>query len=437
LIFHSFATPLFNNSEDKWSVNGYFEQSVYLKWQNQLDDKNSNKDSGQIQGLLVPELGMIFYGELWDDDSSFLFDLSVNAQIYDIYNIQFAPFNLNLNKLYLKFKTGSFGSSMSECIPFRSVLDELEIPEIEWQVGRDELFWGPGYNDSLILSDHMNYDMLKYSGDIDIEQLGFNGGIIHFTKFFSLIDEKWLFGQRFEYSPDDNWFIGLSETALVAISEQWHKYTHFNGQSKKENDINYNIGLDITWIPEQDIKLYGELFFYDLSFWKDLNSYHNKYGLTIGGHWVSIFDREGTDFRLEYTRINQGVYFSDKTGLNYFYQDEPLGHSLGPDADQLLLQIKHRFDEDICLQLAYVHQRHGQGQYGISLASDSKMSNEDGFLSGIIETSDCISTSLTFELYLDWEVTLTGSLENIYNDENQLNNDVQEISLTVEIRYEF
>jgi hypothetical protein len=68
-----------------------------------------------------------------------------------------------------------------------------------------------------------------------------------------------------------------------------------------------------------------------------------------------------------------------------------MGHSLVLDADRLLLQIEHHCNEDISIEFTYTHQRHGEGRYGIPLASESNSSNECSFLTGIIETSDCFS----------------------------------------------
>jgi len=111
-IFHFSAIPFVNHLGDNCSINSYFKQSVYFKWQNQFEIVDIIESDGQMQGLLVPELELTVDGKSWKD-SFFYIGLSMIVQVYDIYNFQFAPINLNLNKMYLEFKA----NIMKECFP--------------------------------------------------------------------------------------------------------------------------------------------------------------------------------------------------------------------------------------------------------------------------------------------------------------------------------
>lgn len=91
------SDSLNNESEKSWSIDPYFTQSVYLKW---IEEGNI----GDFQGLLVPELGTIIKGNTKSDISLYL-DISVTAEIFDIYNIRFAPVDFNVNKANLTRKT--------------------------------------------------------------------------------------------------------------------------------------------------------------------------------------------------------------------------------------------------------------------------------------------------------------------------------------------
>ncbi len=445
-IFFSYSFAISTDNLGKtWSVGGYYEQSVYLKWQNQLEGNDLNTpylNLGQIEGLLIPELGVVIDGNP-NRKSSFFLDLSIDAQIYDIYNIQFAPTNFNIKKAYLRHKT----DFSSEYLP----------DGIEWQIGRDKLFWGPAHNDSLILSDHISHDMFNYSGMIDLGQLEWsNDGNFYFTKIFSILDNKWLSGQRFEYSPNPQWQFGLSETTVLPenssllyfnpiplplinyITRQWSVSGDTCYQPDGRNNINYNIGLDVTWNSEKDVRLYGEILLYDLPLWGEPDSFYEKYGLTIGGQWSDILDIDGTDFTIEYSRINPEVYFSESTDLNYFFHDSALGHSLGPDADQLFMQIERQLKKDLSLKLEYKYQRHGKGgSIFNSNASNLSEINNLSFLSGVIENSQTFSTSLVYDLNKDWQIKVTGLLSNTYNKDNQMNENIQETSIITEFKYKF
>jgi len=86
-----------NESEKSWSIDPYFTQSVHLKW---IEEGNI----GDFQGLLIPELGTIIKSDPQSDIFLYL-DFSVSAQIYDIYNIRFAPVDFNVNSAKLTYKT--------------------------------------------------------------------------------------------------------------------------------------------------------------------------------------------------------------------------------------------------------------------------------------------------------------------------------------------
>jgi hypothetical protein len=444
---------LLSHIQDTISISGYLNQKLHLKGQN----NNPTATSSAIkinQGLYDLRFGTIISGEIWEN-VAFLTDISVDVQVFDLSNIQFSPIDLNLNKAYLKFKTDAFQIPVSDNIPVLASLDGFEIPAITWQIGRDEIYWGPGYSGSLILSNNTkSLDMISYSGNFDLDQMVGNWGKVHFTKFFSFLDEdRLLFGQRFEYSPDTTWRIGLSETAIAAadcgilyfnpvpfplvnyLTQQI--YSNFPDMSKKENNINYNIGLDLQYQLDNGTILYGEIMFDDFIFYQQANPYPGRYGLTLGSHIPNIIKNDQTDLVIEYTRINNYVYFPREEWQNYLYRDEYLGHPLGPDADQVTIGIHHQVNEDTRLELAYIVERHGEGQYGIPLPSDPDIANENQFLSGVLEKSNNWLASIEYDISDDWQLSLTGSYKNTYNQDNQLNQNVQDLSVTAEIKLKF
>jgi len=465
VVYLNKSKALINHLEETFLFSGYLNQSLSLVGQNEkIENKQKVENQGEYkknmklsQGLLELQFGAQLSGELWEE-IPFMIDFSLATQIYDIYNVVFAPLSFNLNEAYLKFKTNSFCLSLPDSIaniPLISIVDELEIPEIEWQVGREKMYWGPAYSGSLILSDRAApLDMISYSGNFDLEQIASALGQLQFTKFFSYLDEnRLLFGQRFEYSPDTPWRVALSETAVAAqdcgigyfnplpfplvnyLIQQI--YSNFPNLSEKENNINYNIGLDGQYLFDNGVKIYGEVMFDDFIFYQKDNPFPGRYGFTIGNYIPNIFEDYQSDLVLEYTRINNYVYYPRAEWQYYLYQGEYLGHPLGPDADQLTIEINHQFNEDTSLQFTYIHQRHGEGQKGIPLPADPVVANENRFLTGIVEKSDSFQASLTYDLSEDWQVSITGSFQNIYNEDNQLNQNNQNLALTVEIKLEF
>jgi hypothetical protein len=465
VVYLNKSKALINHLEETFLFSGYLNQSLSLIGQNEkienkqkIENQEEHKKNIKLsQGLFELQFGAQLSGELWEE-LPFMIDFSLTTQVYDIYNVDFAPLSLNLNKAYLKFQTNSFRLSLPDSIaniPLISIVDEFEIPEIQWQIGREEIFWGPAHSGSLILSDRAApLNMISYSGNFNLEQIADGLGQLHFTKLFSYLDEnRLLFGQRFEYSPDTPWRVALSETAIAAqdcgigyfnplpfplanyLIQQI--YSNFPSLSEKENNINYNIGLDGQYLFDNGVKIYGEVMFDDFIFYQKDNPFPGRYGFTLGNYIPNIFQDYQTDLVLEYTRINNYVYYPRTEWQYYLYQGEYLGHPLGPDADQFILEINHQLNEDTLLQFAYIHQRHGEGQKGIPLPVDPVVANENRFLSGIIEKSDNFQASLTYDLSEDWQVSVSGSFQNIYNEDNQLNQNNQNLTLTVELNLEF
>jgi hypothetical protein len=453
VIYLNKRKAILNRINDSISVSGYLNQKLHFKGQ----DYNPTANSSAItinQGLYDLKFGTIISGEIWDN-AAFLADLSIDIQVFDINNMQFSPVELNLNKAYLKFKTNEFQIPVSGNIPVISSFDELEIPEITWQIGRDEARWGPGYMGSLILSNQTKpFDMISYSANFDLNQFIGNWGNLHFTKLFSLLDEnRLLFGQRFEYSPDTPWRICLSETAIAVrdcgilyfnpipfplsnyLTQQI--YSNFPDISEKENNINYNIGLDLQYQFDNGAEIYGEIMFDDFIFYQQVNPYPGRYGFTLGSHIPDIMDNAKTDLIIEYTRINNYVYHPRKEWQNYLYQGEYIGHPLGPDADQLIIGICHELNEDTHLQLNYIKERHGEGQYGFPLPSDPVIAGENIFLSGTVEKSNEFLANLEYNISDNWDLSLSSSYKFTSNQENQLDESQRQLSIFAEIKYEF
>jgi len=453
VVYLNKSEAILNRIQDSISVSGYLNQKLHFKGQDYNPITNSSATKIN-QGLYDLKFGTIISGEIWEN-TAFLADLSVDIQVFDIRNIQFSPVELNLNKAYLKFKTDASQLSISDNIPVLASLDGFEIPAITWQIGRDEMKWGPGYSGSLILSNQTKpLDMISYSGNFDLEQLIGNWGNLHFSKLFSLLDEnRLLLGQRFEYSPDTPWRIGFSETSIAVrdcgilyfnpipfpLSNYLIQqiYSNFPDISEKENNINYNIGLDLQYQFDNGTKIYGEVMFDDFIFYQQVNPAPSRYGFSIGSHIPDIMDHAKTDLIIEYTRINNYVYHPREEWQNYLYQGEYLGHPLGPDADQIVVGICHELNEDTLLQLNYINERHGEGQFGISLPSDPDIANENIFLSGTVQKSNEFLANLKYDISEQWILSLSGSYKYISNQDNQLNEDQGQLSIIAEIKYEF
>ena len=397
--------------------------------------KDKNIEDLQKMNLLS-ELGVKFSTSI-SENSAFYLDTLAHTDFNWVSNIQEGeiPFRVQIKQAYVNLNLPSFKITISDNVSF--LPDNMEISNFYLLVGRDYMRWGPGYQGSLTLSDNSTaFDMFKYSGTIDLNNSGENLGKINFTKFFSMLDSleeqnRYFSGQRLEYKPFDNLTLGLSETVIISEDSSILFYnpipfippyyaTWWIAGMFEPQEVNCNVALDAEINLTQKIKLYGEWMADDFIFHPDVNTYPNRTGFLAGAYFADPLGSGNTDFRIEYTHINNYVYFPRHSWQDYLYQGEYIGHSLGPDADQLYLGLTHYLSDRLNLSLSYNQERHGEGQIGIPLPFDTVIANENIFLSGIIEKQQVYQVQLSFTISPQWEISAGITRENIKNKNNNI-----------------
>lgn len=443
------TTVILDTLRSTFQIDPYFNQKV--------GNKAQNKENKNLSNTLYSfsELGAIISGS-FSENSAFYLNASVYTDLDLVSNIFEGeiPLKAQINQAYLKLQLPSFKIPIPSNTPFFPSLSDLEFPALDLLVGRDYMKWGPGYQGNLILSDNPPaFDMIKYSGTIDLNDLGGDFGKVNFTKFFSLLDpldgqNRYFLGQRLEYKPIDLLTLGLSETAIISQNSSIlffnplpfippYYATWWIAKMFSPQEVNCNVALDAEINLTQKIKLYGEWMADDFIFFPDVNPYPNRTGFLAGAYFADPFGSGNTDFRIEYTHINNYVYFPTYSWQNYLYQGEYIGHPLGPDADQLYLELTHRLSDKFNLSLSYNQERHGEGQIGIPLPSDPVIANENIFLSGIIEKQQAYQAEISYTISPQWEFSAGVTWENIKNKDNNLGVNENNTYFQMELNYQF
>jgi hypothetical protein len=175
----------------------------------------------------------------------------------------------------------------------------------------------------------------------------------------------------------------------------------------------------------------------DFIFFSEENPYPSRTGFLAGAYLVDPLGTSNTDFRIEYTHINNYVYFPTHPWEDYLYQGEYIGNPLGPDADQLYLELTHRLSDKFDLSLSYTHERHGEGQVGIPLPPDPVIANENIFLSGIIEKQQAYQAEISYTMSPRWALSASATLENIENKDNTVGENESSTYFQLELNYQF
>jgi len=434
------TTIILDNLKTTLALNPYFTQRIDF-----LYPGNQSK--------LFSELGVKASATI-SENSALYIDYS--ADINYLLDPNFTNIlNAQLNQAYFTLIFPSFEVPTPSNTPFFPSLSSLEFPALDLQVGRDSMRWGPSYQGSLILSDNPPaFDMIKYSGVIDLSDLGEGLGSLNFTKFFSLLDplkgeDRYFSGQRLEYKPFNALTVGLSETAIISYNSSllffnplpfippYYLTRWIADVLDQPSEINSYVSLDMELNFHPGIKLYGEYMADDFILTPETNPYPSRTGFLAGAYFVDPLDTGNTDFRIEYTHINNYVYFPTHPWQDYLYQGEYIGSPLGPDADQLYLELTHRLSDKFNLSLNYTHERHGEGQVGVPLPPDPIIANENIFLSGIIEKQQAYQAEISYDISSRLALSASATLENIENKDNTVGENERNTHFQLELNYEF
>lgn len=339
--------------------------------------------------------------------------------------------------LYTEQQATSYGLS-------EAALD-LGIGRFHLTIGRQLTTFGPG---------RYSFPLLSPLGEgltrEGLDQIGysFTTKRLTYRKFYAWVPAggfRLLLGQRATYDLGPFTF-GFAETALTNENVPefyylplplvpvgfYHFYAdHFLELPATSQNINLLGELDLTIRLWPGAKIYaGYLidsrpfpslkkgYSYYVHFPED-DEHPWKVGYQGGVEWERPLGIPGIKLYTEYTRINQFAYTASDPFFNYTYKGLCLGGPLGPDADQLNLELVTTAEKTWQFGLAYTRRRQGEGRIGDQWAY--KPGQKEVFLTGIVETTDQIAFTAIKNIGLlnQDQIALTLSLTRITNDNHQ------------------
>ncbi len=222
----------------------------------------------------------------------------------------------------------------------------FKIPWLELELGRDFLYWGPGYLSSVMLSNTApSLDQVQLTGTYRrLKLIYFASALSPWRNY-----HRYVSGQRLEVNLWNRLVLGGA--MLVGFSPDsaqtkttWGYFEPlvpiYFELANSGHDDNLAVGADAAlYLPY--LKLYGQLLIDNYQFIDHMSLHSNlrapdAYGLQLG---LLATPFASSDFRLEYAKVTEYTYYHRvfQTALTQY--DVPLGHSLGPDADELFAQF--------------------------------------------------------------------------------------------------
>jgi len=303
-----------------------------------------------------------------------------NGAIHLEYDLREDFFVTWRQKDYSTLPTGDpFVQDFDYNFPTRSYI-KLGNLHVDFLAGREQMKWGPGHRSSLLISDSPPYyDMLQLSyfsprfkasfffaalesyltdEEFQIQKDYQDAGVVTFPKAADS-QRKSLTGHRLEFRVRENLLIGISDILLIGgrIPELTDigplMYLH---NVYGENYSNVMMGLDFSYVPWTDIRIYGELGIDDIQNpWEAGSSIPTSLGYQAGAEVLNLPVPRNPDFYFEWVRIDPWMYnrwqpylmFTSRRKLTSFpdytqyasYLDFPTGYFLGGDVQSFYFEL--------------------------------------------------------------------------------------------------
>ncbi len=259
---------------------------------------------------------------------------------------------------------------------------KLALGKVEFEAGKDSMWWGPGYHGSLLMTNNIQpFPMLKLSNPSPValpwilEALG----PTKIVWFLSQLEEDrpvprpLLTGMRIEFKPHPAVELGASRTMLFGGEGRptYSFYDYFKAltgrneslSGNKDNDqlggFDVAVTLPMNWLmPVKSVKLYTD--------WTGEDEAHlapAKWGYLFGIKFFDILNTGKTDFIIEYANDHvpnfPNVFYTHPVfDPGYFYKGQVIGHFMGTDSEDLFFRLIHYLNKDLILGLQYDWLRH-------------------------------------------------------------------------------
>lgn len=305
-------------------------------------------------------------------------------------------------------RTKSYSNSIT--VDFKQAYLSFPLHFLTLQIGREYFYLGPAYRSSVLLSDLApSFDQIQLrTQHKNYKALWFAAALSPWHSY-----HRFLSGQRLELNIGKH--IRFGATMLVTYSSDSLQTRSFFGYlnplvpiyfevSNTGHDDNILFGFDfVTYL--KNLKLYGQLMLDNYEFNTRPNRPPNCYGLTLGAY----LPYQQFALRTEYSKITRYTYYHRIYHIAYTQYSLPIGHALGPDADELFLRLEYYPSSTLQINLIGTKTRRGDGNRGDlnNRTWDAHETPIREFPSGTIVTKTLIGPGIQYQPRQDIKL-LTG-----------------------------
>ena len=285
--------------------------------------------------------------------------------------------------------------------------------------------WGPGPTGTLLLSDAAPpFATLRWETSL--------GGELAFTALSGVLadpDHRYLAAHRITWTPTESLAIGVAEAARYDARSlellyvlNLMPYTIVERVSSKTREEhpevtsrnNVMMSADVVWRVRRGTRLTAEFLLDDLA--TESASMPHRMGYQLGAEqWLAGFPRP-VGVSAEFTKVFRYTYstFYDR---DYIHADRPLGYALGPDTENLNVELRIEAGCDWAGWLGGQLSRRGETGLGEAWQPGSPSSPWDAAtLSGTVETETAIRLGVELRPRADAWADLVVGYHHTVND---------------------
>ena len=355
-------------------------------------------------------------GDVFDKHSNYRFGFASRMKFFDAVAFYLHP-------------EYAYSSPDPDDIDLIEAYGKVALGSLEIEVGKDSLWWGPGYHGSMLMSNNTEtFKMIKISNPHPTElpwifrSLGPCKTVWFLTELEKdrFVPEAKLTGLRLNFKPHPAFEFGLSKAIMYGGSGKpgvsWKDYLDMWLPQPEQPETNELAGFDVSVllpldgkIPAKSIKLYTDFIGED-----EAGRLPAKWGRLFGVQLNDIFRTGRTDLRMEYANNHVSgapdvFYVHSVYGSGYTHKGRVIGHHMGTDTQDVSIRLTHYLTEDIILGLEY--------------------DREKGLSSTHSQTIDQYGLDLTFFTSKNWQLRTGYRYENAKNSANRPDNHILHLQL--------